>query len=142
VPPWLGRVQMDDPILCTVSRTGPTDSSLTVFYRVSGTASNGVDYFDGSAGARERLPGRVTIPAGASSASINVEVIDDLFVEGTETVELTLQQPACIAIFPPPPGCYVVGPSNHAVAYIHDDDTTPPPVVTIVATDSAASESG
>ena len=134
VPPWLEIPQASDPAVFTVTRTGPTNSPLTVFYSVGGTASNGVDYVG--------LPGSVIIPAGASSANIEVVVIDDLFVEGTETVELTLQPPVCVQIFPPPPDCYVVGPTDHALAYILDNDLTPPPVVTIVATDPDASESG
>jgi hypothetical protein len=141
VPPWLGLVQRSDPAVFSVTRTGPTNFPLTVFYNVGGTASNGVDYFYGS-GDDHRLPGRVTIPAGASSTSIDVWVIDDFLVEGTETVELTLQPPVCIQIFPPPPECYLVGPSSHAIASILDNDLTPAPVVTIVATDPDASESG
>src|SRR6266853_3024203 len=116
VPPWLTIPQRSDPAVFTVTRTGPTNSPLTVFYSVGGTASNGVDYV--------RLPGSVIIPAGASSANIDVWVIDDLFVEGTETVELTLQPPVCVQIFPPPPDCYLVGPSDHAVGYILDNDLT------------------
>jgi hypothetical protein len=50
VPPWLGMVQESDPIVFIVTRTGPTNSPLTVFYSVGGTASNGVDYFYGSGG--------------------------------------------------------------------------------------------
>ena len=143
VPPWLGTAQESDPIVFTVTRTGPTNSPLTVFYSVGGTASNGVDYFYGGDGGFDGLlPGRVTIPAGASSADIPALVIDDLFVEGTETVELTVQPPVCIQIFPPPPECYLVGSNSHAVANILDNDRTPPSVVTIVATDPAASESG
>jgi hypothetical protein len=141
VPPWLGLVQRSDPAVFSVTRTGPTNFPMTVFYNVGGTASNGVDYF-GSDGFYEGLPGRVTIPTGASSANIDVWVIDDFLVEGTETVELTLQPPACIQIFPPPPDCYIAGPSSHAIASILDNDVTPAPVVTIVATDPDASENG
>src|SRR5207245_2148060 len=47
----------------TVSRDGPTNKDLTVFYYVSGTARPGVDY--------QALSGRVTISAGAVSADIN-----------------------------------------------------------------------
>jgi hypothetical protein len=136
VPPGQERPQLFDPAVFTVTRTGGTDLPLDVFYSVSGTASNGVDY--------ERLPGRVTIPAGASSAEIQVAVIDDFLVEGTESVIITIEPPICIAIFPPPPDCYLVGPSNRATAFIHDDDVVivPLPVVTIVATDPDASETG
>jgi hypothetical protein len=136
VPPGQGRPQLFDPAVFTVTRTGGTNEPLEVFYSVSGTASNGVDY--------EHLPGRVTIPAGASSAEIQVAVIDDFLVEGTETVILTLEPPICIAIFPPPPGCYLVGASSRASAFIRDDDVVlePLPVVTIVATDPEAAETG
>jgi len=68
-PPWLYLADFFDSALFTVTRTGPTDSPLTIFYRIGGTASNGLDY--------GRLPGNVTIPAGASSAPIDVWVIND-----------------------------------------------------------------
>jgi len=128
-----------DPAVFTVWRTGSTGTPLFVSYAVGGTASNGVDYFF--------LPGAVTIPEGASSATIEVVPIDDpddVPSVLTKTVELTLQPSICTTIWPPgfvPPAiavtnCYVVGPSNQAVAYIHEDnpDTNLPPVVNIVAT--------
>ncbi len=137
-----------DPAVFTVWRTGSTGTPLVVFYDVGGTASNGVDYFF--------LPGAVTIPDGASSATIEVVPIDDpddVPPVLTKTVELTLQPSICTTIWPPgfvpPPvnitNCYVVGPSNQAVAYIHEDnpDTNlPPAIVTIVATDPNATETG
>src|SRR4030095_13524681 len=45
-----------------------------------------------------------------------------LLVEGTETVIATLEPIACPAIFPPPPGCYLVGDPARALAYIRDND--------------------
>src|SRR5204863_296263 len=69
VPPGLGMPQRYDPATFTVSRTGPTSNALTVAYSVGGTALNGIDY--------ALLPGAVEIPAGASSATIEVSVIDD-----------------------------------------------------------------
>ena len=65
-----------------ISRTGLTTSSLTVFYTVSGTATNGSDY--------SQLSGSVTIPAGRSSVTLSVNPIDDAQSEGTETLILTL----------------------------------------------------
>jgi hypothetical protein len=62
----------------SVTRTGSTQWPLLVFYSISGTASNGVDY--------RPLSGRVLIPDGALSANIVVETIDDNLVEGTESV--------------------------------------------------------
>jgi hypothetical protein len=155
VPPWLGMVQEADPIVFTVTRTGPTNLPLTVFYSFGGTASNGVDYIFGGAslyelpGGTTHRAGAVTIPAGASSAHIEGWVIDDFEVEGTETVELTLglpvwpcffSDPPCLIVNPPPN--YVIGPSNHAAANMLDNDLKPAPVVTIVASDPGAAESG
>jgi hypothetical protein len=148
VPPWLDMVQESDPIVFTVTRTGPTNFPQLVFYRVGGTASNGVDYFYGSDGFYDGLPGQVTIPAGSSSAIIGVWVIDDLLVEGTETVELTLGPPVWPCFFSDPPCLianppfYSIGPSNHALAKILDNDLKPPPVVTVVTSDANAAESG
>jgi len=52
------------PGVFTVTREGSTTQALTVTYSVQGTARNGVDYI--------ALPGSVIIPAGSSSASIEV----------------------------------------------------------------------
>src|SRR5437660_4367410 len=46
----------------TVFRTGATSNSLTVFVRLGGTASNGVDY--------ETISSTVTIPAGEPGARV------------------------------------------------------------------------
>jgi hypothetical protein len=122
-----------DAAIFTVRRFGETNMGIVVYYEVSGTASNGVDY--------SGLPGEVTIPAGASSAQIVVRPTNDNLVEGTETVVLTLLPPCpqCLFVNPPclPPqgtNCYPIGPDNKAVAYIHDDDTGSnlPPVVRMV----------
>ena len=55
-----------------ISRTGATEASLLVFYELSGTARNGVDY--------QELPRSITIPAGAASATITVKPINDSLV--------------------------------------------------------------
>src|SRR5882672_1261909 len=62
----------------TVRRTGATNFPLAVFYRLSGSASNGVDY--------EHLDSPVQIPAGALEASFIVKPIDDSLVEDNESV--------------------------------------------------------
>ncbi len=137
VPPGMGMPQMWDPAIFTVTRTGLTNLDLLVHYSLGGTAVNGRDYV--------QLPGAVTIPAGAVAAPVVIDPIDDFLVEGRETVVLTLDPIACAAMVPPPPGCYTVGPSNRAIAYIEDNDTAtnpPPVVVTIAATDPDAAEAG
>jgi hypothetical protein len=88
----------------TVSRTGSTTASLDVFYTVTGTATNGTDY--------TILAGSITIPAGQASAEIVVGPIDDMAVEGPETVALTLVDAAG----------YSVGTANTATVDIADND--------------------
>jgi len=109
-----------------IYRRGPTNLPLTVFYRLGGTAQNGVDYSE--------LPYSAVIPAGRRAVEVVVKPIDDPFVEGTESVILKLVEPVCIATFPPPPDCYVVGRADAARAVIRDNDSPPnhPPVVRLV----------
>ncbi|MFM1749303.1 MAG: hypothetical protein RLZZ188_2969, partial [Verrucomicrobiota bacterium] len=52
------------PAILTFSRTGVVKEAITVEYTVGGTATAGVDY--------EPLAGRVTIPAGATSATVTL----------------------------------------------------------------------
>ncbi len=116
-----------NPAVFAVKRTGPVDRDLIVHYSVAGTAINGVDY--------RLLPGEVRIPAGAEAARIVVEPIDDRLVEGTESVGITIEPPVCIAIFPPPPDCYLVGAENQARAALKDNEvanTNLPPRVALV----------
>jgi hypothetical protein len=65
-----------------IERRGPTNTSLVVFYSLSGTASNGVDY--------QTIDPTVVIQAGALIASIPVVLIDDKEIEGSEIVVLHL----------------------------------------------------
>ena len=66
----------------TVSRTGSTVEAMEVFYAVTGSADNGVDY--------DTIPNSVTIPAGSYTAEVTIHPIDDSSREGDETVILTL----------------------------------------------------
>ena len=59
-------------------------NDITALYRVSGTATGGVDY--------SNLTGSVTIPVATGYADIRVTPIPDTVVEGSETVTLTLIQ--------------------------------------------------
>jgi subtilisin family serine protease len=111
----------------TVSRTGNTDSALTIHFTLGGSSANGTDY--------QSLPTSVTIPAGAASAAITVTPVDDSEVEGAETVILTLSADAA----------YTVGSPSDATITIADNDSPPPPqlfTVTVRATDANSSESG
>ena len=55
---------------------------LKVNYWAGGSAANGIDY--------ARLPTSVTIPAGAATADVFVNPVDDKIVEGTEKVLVTI----------------------------------------------------
>lgn len=72
-----------------ITRTGSTAAALVVRYTMSGSATNGIDY--------DSLVGSVTIPAGASSAALPVNPIDDTAVEGSETVTLTIDASSAYA---------------------------------------------
>jgi hypothetical protein len=106
----------------TVSRSLGTNLELRVFYAVSGTASNGVDY--------STLSGQVVIPKGAWSADILIAPRLDSLMEGTETVVLRVEPPICVALWPPPPDCYLVGQPAEALVFIRECiPTNRPPVV-------------
>ncbi len=106
----------------TVARTGPTNFALTLNFTVNGTATSGTDF--------SALGAVVTIPAGAASAPIPVNPLDDEFYEGVESVQATLVDGAT----------YTVGVPASATVTIADND--PPPTVTITATDASAAEPG
>ncbi|MBI5773572.1 MAG: hypothetical protein HZA89_07505 [Verrucomicrobia bacterium] len=103
----------------TIRRTGGTNASLTVYYRLGGNASNGVDY--------AAQPDSVVIPEGSSAARVLVTPLADTLVEGTERVELALTQPlVTIAIYPPPPAPYSIGTPGGATVSILDGNSPPP----------------
>ena len=89
----------------TVMVTSTND--MTIFYRVSGTASNGVDYTN--------LTGSVTVPANTGSAEIRVKPIQDGVVEGDETVVLTLIQTNSYLINSPPAATMLLSESSTVV---------------------------
>ena len=69
-----------------VNVSPPSDTEVTFNYATAdGTASSGDDFVPAS--------GTVTIPAGSSSANINVDVMGDMVLEGDEIVVLTLDNP-------------------------------------------------
>ncbi|MEO8679614.1 MAG: DUF5666 domain-containing protein [Vicinamibacterales bacterium] len=63
-------------------RNGSTAAALTVTYTLTGTALNGVDY--------QSLPITVTFLAGQATADVVVTPLADVFVEGAETVIITV----------------------------------------------------
>jgi hypothetical protein len=65
-----------------IEREGSTNDALQVFYTLSGTAQNGMDFL--------QLPEVVGLPAGASNVLVEVLPVDDDLAEGNEFVVLSL----------------------------------------------------
>jgi hypothetical protein len=108
-----------DPGSFTVTRTGvATDADLTVWYTVTGSAENGLDY-----NASFPLDGMVTILAGNTDAVVHIDPVLDGDIEGTETVRLTLvANPA-----------YILGVEGSGTVVIAEDEL---PVATAEEPDS------
>ncbi len=110
-----------DPGAFTLFRDGPTNETLNVFYRLDGTASNGVDY--------AQIPYWTTIPAGERASLIAVKPINN-GQTNDETVTLQLSYPPTM-----PPVNYAIGSPSNATVYILNTNRTTtniPPVVHIL----------
>ena len=91
-----------------VTRSGGSNAnSLNVTYTVGGTAAPGSRY--------QVIGTSITIPGGANSATIPVNVVDDITYEGTQTITVTLNSNPN----------YLLGNPNTAMVAIDDDDTPP-----------------
>ena len=66
----------------TVTQTAVSSTDTVVSFTLGGTASEGSDY--------TAITHSVTIPAGSTTATITIPVINDAVVEPTETVAVTL----------------------------------------------------
>jgi hypothetical protein len=110
----------------TVTMSHPADTDTIVGYSVSGTATAGADY--------TALSGSVTIPAGASSTTIDVNVLDDGLLEGVEEITVTLD-----TILSGDADLAVDTTANAATVTIQDDDAG---TISIITTDMMAGEPG
>jgi len=94
----------------TVTRLGDTSAPATVDYGTSdGTANSPTDYLTSS--------GTLHFGAGETFKTLAIPIVDDLYVEGNETVKLNLSNPTGGA-FP--------GSPNLATVTIVDNDTIAP----------------
>ena len=108
-----------DPGTFTLFRDGPTNNTLSVFYLIGGSASNGVDY--------ATIPSITPIPAGERTATITINPINNGQSNLTKTVFLQLSQPPWV-----PPVNFVIGnPSNATVYIVGASVTNIPPTVRI-----------
>jgi hypothetical protein len=67
----------------TFSRFGTTNAAVTIYFTISGTASNGLDY--------AAIPNSIAIPAGAATAALTILPLHNGIVKGPVTATLTLQ---------------------------------------------------
>jgi PA14 domain/Calx-beta domain len=102
----------------TFTRSGATMLPLTVNFTLGGTASDMTDYI--------APPLSAYFAPGSATAAVSITSLNDAYVEGTETVVVTLQSGTG----------YSVGSTSTATANITDDDTyTPPstPIITVLS---------
>jgi hypothetical protein len=103
----------------TLFRAGPTDATLNVYYRIEGTASNGVDY--------SSVGNFTLIPAGARSSSITISPINHGQTD-TKTVVLQLAPSPMLT-----PVNYSIGSPSNATVYIAPNGSNIPPLVNILS---------
>lgn len=73
-----------------ISRTGSTTAALTVNYTMSGTATSGTDY--------TAPTGSVVIAAAATGAYVDLPILADALLEGTETITLDVTPDAAYVL--------------------------------------------
>ena len=93
--------------LFTVTLSAPWTADLAIYFGVSGTAAEGLDYAP--------IGTMVIVPAGSTTATIPLDVIDDALIESDQTVTVTLQ----------------TGGTDSATVTIVDDDSSGAPAVVI-----------
>ena len=106
----------------TVNLSPAPASDITLSYTVDGTATSGSDY--------TALSGTVTVPKGATTATIPVAIVDDGANEDAETVVLTLAKG---------PGYEVGSPGTHTLTIAASD---PPAASFALASQTAQEGSG
>ncbi len=112
----------------TVTQSAVAANDTIIAYAVSGTATSGSDY--------TALSGSVTVPGGATTATIIVPVLDDVIAEGVaETVIVTLG-----GITASDPGVAIAAsPNDSATITIADNESD---LITTKAVDNATPAEG
>ena len=97
-------------VVITVTRAGDTTNAASVDYKTTnGSASARTDYMTAIR--------TMTFAAGESSKTFRIFLIDDLYVEGDETINVSLSNPSAGA---------VLGNPSSATVTISDNDVTAP----------------
>ena len=134
-----------------VTHDFPATATVSFLFAMSGSAREGIDYTLSSGGAvGSSFLGRwFTFPAGTTEVVIDAIPIDDLLIESTETVTMSLYTPPFIGFneggpqgYDPGTFGFYYGPNYTATVGILDNDATPPPfpLITITASDPNGTE--
>jgi hypothetical protein len=111
-------------LVYTFSRTGPTNSALSVDYTVGGTATLGTDYTGIAATPATKT---VSFAAGSATATITIDPTADTTIEPDETVALTLAAGSG----------YIIGITAPVPGTITNDDTSTFSTYTALPTQSS-----
>ncbi|MEK7780181.1 MAG: Calx-beta domain-containing protein, partial [Verrucomicrobiota bacterium] len=120
-PTGAGAAESGNSGTFTVKRDGDLTAALIVYYTNSGAATSGSDYTP--------LPGALTIPPNETSADFTLAPLDDAFLEGDESVVITIVTNSA----------YSVGSPGTARLFIRDDELV---TVSVAVTDNLATEPG
>ncbi|MBW4680304.1 MAG: tandem-95 repeat protein [Microcoleus vaginatus WJT46-NPBG5] len=114
-----GNTGNTTPITFTITRTGGIDQASSVNFDLAGTATNNIDYSNLQvAGTGITLTGNtVNFAAGATTATISVDVAGDVVTEGNESLQVSLSSPTAPAGFEA-----AVPVATPATTTITDDD--------------------
>ncbi len=104
--------------LFTFNLSNPVSSPTVITYAVTGTAIAGIDF--------SSLTGSLTIPTGITTATIGIDILDDLILEEPETIIITITGTD---------NAVLIGVEDEAFVTITDDDSSE---ASIVATIEAA----
>ena len=80
----------------TISFSAATTAVTTIDYAFGGSATFGTDYsvsFSAGTPSGSTSSGTLSVPSGTSSITVTISPIDEINVEGTETISLTLSNP-------------------------------------------------
>jgi len=124
--PNAGETGTDGLFTISLDSTNTSGVPITVYYTISGDASNGNDY--------NLISNAAVIPNGQSAVTVPIEVINDNLVESTESVTLTLNNTTN-------PNVTIDGGSNNAAITITSEDTVFAATTSIVTTTNASEPS-
>lgn len=119
-------VEGSDPIVSfAFTRTGDVSQPLTVSYRLEGGATPGADYTGPTSG-------QVTFAAGSATAQVAFTVVNDMEMEGPESLVVILEDGAA----------YDLGQQKTAEAVIVSDETAPTRISAVQGAGAASGMQG